>query len=453
MPDLRVAIVGGGLAGCLASILMSRLSRARRVLVTVIEMRPDPRAPTTVWEPEGRSINLALSERGMSALEEAGLDSPVRAMAVEMYSRFVHEVGGTYKEVPYGEEDQCLYSVSRTSLARLLLLSCSACENVSVIYSAKVTGVDLDAGRVSYECDGKARTLDTDLIIGADGTYSRVRAAMARRVPRFDVSTEHIPMAYKELTISRQKGMHMEYEVLHVWPRGDFMLIALPNGNGAFTVTLFMDADRLEALAAKGGAAVHQFFETHFPDTIELMPDVATQFLESPTPPLLTVRCRPYNHKGRAVLIGDAAHAIVPFYGQGCNAAFEDCMKLREALWQHSLDDLPSALAAYSASRKPDADAIADLAIEHYHDMASSSGSTFFATRRKLEVLLGRLAPTAFMPLYSMITFSTMPYSKAVERAAAQDRTLRIISTAVGVTAAAGAIAATAAVVTRLQRR
>lgn len=282
-----------------------------------------------------------------------------------------------------------------------------------------------------------------DLIIGADGTYSKVRAAMERSVPRFDTSREHIAAAYKELSIPSDvaAATGMPREFLHVWPRHEFMLIALPNLDGSFTSTLFMDAGRLEALQAAGRARTLQFFETEFPDAVKLIPNVAEQFLEAPTPPLLTVRCRPYNWKGRAVLIGDAAHAIVPFFGQGCNAAFEDCVRLHATIHQHSLDDLETALNTYSATRKEHADAIADLAVAHYHDMASKSTSLLFAARRRLEILLHTIVPQSFMPLYSMVTFSNIPYATAVKRAEQQDRALtRFFQVASGLTVAISTI-------------
>jgi kynurenine 3-monooxygenase len=216
----------------------------------------------------------------------------------------------------------------------------------------------------------------------------------------------------------------MPGEFLHVWPRHQFMLIALPNQDGSFTATLFLDAKRTEALQAAGGDDVLMFFKEEFPDAVLLLPDLAEQFLAAPTAPLLTVRCRPYNCTDRAVLIGDAAHAIVPFYGQGCNAAFEDCVLLGDALHKYGFARLGEALEEYSCNRKPDADVIADLAIEHYHDMASNSASWMFSFRRRAGILLHSLLPSAFVPLYSMVTFSTVPYSTALERKRKQDRFL-----------------------------
>lgn len=431
-PPLRVTIVGGGLAGCLFALLLSRLQRRRPVHVTVLEYRADPRARGGGASARGRSINLALSTRGLCALARAGLDAAVRALGVPMHGRCVHDGAGAWKVLPYGRVGEYLLSVSRGGLNEVLLEACEEAENVDVVFGAKCWEVDVERGRVVF---GKGEEVYADLIVGADGTYSKVRAAMERCVPRFDTSREHIAAAYKELSIPKdvaaEAGLPREY--LHVWPRHQFMLIALPNQDGSFTSTLFMDADRLEELHNAGAARVAEFFDAEFPDAVALLPDLAAQFLESPTPPLLTVRCRPYNWKGRAVLIGDAAHAIVPFFGQGCNAAFEDCVRLYDVLRQHSLDDLETALDAYSSERKRDADAIADLAVEHYHDMASKSASVLFAARRRLEILLHSLAPRAFIPLYSMVTFSNIPYATAVKRAEAQDRMLtRCIGAATG---------------------
>lgn len=441
LPPFRITIVGAGLAGCLSALLLSPLRRRRRVKITLLEYRADPRTSTA---PAGRSINLALSTRGLSALAEADLDSAVRGLGTKMSGRYIHSVSGDASVQPYGLPGQHLLSVSRAELNALLLDAVDAVDNASIIFSAKCTRLDLETGRVTYAAtasgDEEAHHLESDLIIGADGTYSRVRAALERHVPRFDTSRAHIPAAYKELCITRAaaEACAMPREYLHVWPRHDFMLIALPNGNGSFTATLFMDAVQLDELEARGRTGVAHFFQTFFPDALPLMPDIVDQFLRSPTPSLLTVRCEPYHFRGRAVVIGDAAHAIVPFFGQGCNAAFEDCVRLRDAIAQHALADMDVALEDYSVNRKPDADAIADLAVDHYKDMASKSVSPLFALRKRAGILAHRIMPDAFMPLYSMVTFSNIPYATAVERAAKQER---IISNALSVGAGICAVA------------
>lgn len=438
LPPFRITIVGAGLAGCLSAILLSPLRRRRRVEITILEYRPDPRTSTA---PAGRSINLALSTRGLSALAHADLDTAVRRLGTKMGGRYIHSVTGDASVQPYGLPGQHLLSVSRSELNALLLDAVDAVDNARIIFAAKCTRLDLDTGRVTYATPGDDEAhLESDLIIGADGTYSRVRAALERHVPRFDTSRAHIPAAYKELCITRvaAEACVMPREYLHVWPRHDFMLIALPNGDGSFTATLFMDAVQLDELEARGRAGVAAFFHTFFPDALPLMPDVVDQFLRSPTPPLLTVRCKPYHFRGRAVVIGDAAHAIVPFFGQGCNAAFEDCVRLRDAIAQHALADMDAALEDYSVDRKPDADAIADLAVDHYKDMASKSVSSLFALRKRAGILAHRIMPDAFMPLYSMITFSNIPYATAVERAEKQEQIIsNVLSVGAGICAVA----------------
>jgi kynurenine 3-monooxygenase len=424
----EVMIVGAGLAGCLTAVLLAQQNSppGRRPLhVTLVEYRVDPRACAAAVG--GRSINLALSTRGLTALAAAGLADAAHKLGTPMHGRCVHDAKGKVAMWPYGTTGQHLLSVSRSALNALLLDACEAQPHglISLVFGAKVTDVDLDASTVTTD----GAIFHADLIIGADGTYSRVRAALSRVVPRFDTSREHIAAAYKEFCIPAKAAavQNMPREFLHVWPRQSFMLIALPNADGSFTATLFMDAVRLEKLHDAGEAAVASFFKAEFPDAVTLMPDVADQFITSATPPLLTIRCNPYHYKDRAVVIGDAAHAIVPFYGQGCNAAFEDCVHLATLLDKRGSEEagtnVGDLLQAFSTERKPNADAIADLAIEHYHDMASKSASYASVLRRRLEVMVHRVVPSStFMPLYSMVTFSTIPYAVAAERAARQDK-------------------------------
>jgi kynurenine 3-monooxygenase len=453
--EFHVVVVGAGLAGCLCALLLSRLETSPPIKVTVLESRQDPRCKVEPTD-GSRSINLALSVRGISALKVAGIDEAVSKVAVPMHGRCVHDPKGHISTRPYGKKGQFLLSVSRAKLNTLLLEACAARQNIRLIFNAKCSAVDLDRPAVVYSAlDFDSVEVPCDLVVGADGSYSRVRAEMERCLPRFDSSREHIAAVYKELSIpasvvkaaaaaavskhaccSRKSGRGsapssnedriMPREYLHVWPRHEFMLIALPNQDGSFTATLFMDAARVEALEVAGREEVTTFFDAEFPDAVPLLPDLADQFLTAPSAPLLTVRCRPYNYKDRAILIGDAAHAIVPFYGQGCNAAFEDCTLLVKALQEHGVANLSVALQDYAVRRKPDADAIADLAIEHYCDMASKSASLSFAFRRRFGIMLHSFLPRLFVPLYSMITFSTMPYAQAVKRKQKQDRLLAV---------------------------
>lgn len=243
------------------------------------------------------------------------------------------------------------------------------------------------------------------------------------------------------MTVPPERAKQFPSQWLHIWPRHRFMLIALPNEGGQFTSTLFMDKDDMERLQTSH--QIEAFFSTHFPDALRVMPDLAEDFQKAPAPPLLTVRCEPYNYDGKAVLVGDAAHAIVPFYGQGCNAAFEDCRLLAEKIEEVGWGDLPRALSEYSQQRKAHADAIADLAIDHYEDMSSRSARPFFVLRRRLEIMLNRFFPQSFLPLYTMISFSNIPYAQAVQRALEQDRLISSFLMTLGVaTISATALAA-----------
>lgn len=461
----HVVIVGAGLAGCLGAVLIAQQSALR---VTVLEYRHDPRQDSAA-KSQGRSINLALSTRGLTALRAAGLDHAVEQAGVPMHGRCAHNRRGGISVQPYGQPGQHLLSVSRRKLNEILLDACDSMPSVEVIFGAKCTAVDLEEGRVSFTVsaepdDGndrrddtasqsEERTLVADLIVGADGTYSRVRSAMERQLQRFDCSREHISAVYKELTISadsinamcatlsdsaRQNIMPQEY--LHVWPRRNFMLIALPNTDGSFTCTLFMDETELEQLSARGERAVHDFFYEHFPDAAELLPKLGKQFFQSPTSPLVTLRCKPFNYKGRAVLIGDAAHAIVPFYGQGCNAAFEDCVLLATALHANKMQNMQQCLSDYASARKANADTIADLAIEHYNDMASGTASLTHILRRRVGIALNRLFPHSFVPLYTMVTFSNIPYAEAVRRAKRQEDVIQVGLRVALATVAGGAL-------------
>lgn len=430
----HIVIVGAGLAGCLCGVLLGGISDVRPVRVTILEYRSDPRRSGN--SVKGRSINLALSARGLAALARIGLDGEIRKIAVPMHGRFVHDPLGRTSLQRYGQKGQYLLSVSRAELNRLLLENCDSRSNVSVLFNAKCIDIDLEHSRVVYMDQSVLRTVSdaqptrerwihADLIVGADGTYSRVRAAMERFVPRFDYSREHIPALYKELSMPKQDHDTMPREWLHVWPRKSFMLIALPNTDGSFTSTLFMSSEKFEQLHSDGGHSVSRFFAHEFPDAVPLIPHLEDQFSQSPTCPLMTVRCSPYHFKDSAVLVGDAAHAIVPFYGQGCNAAFEGCVQLANEVSYWRLERLSDALHSYSAKRKPNADAIAELAVEHYNDMASKSASIAFALRRRLEIFLHRVMPSKFVPLYTMVTFTTIPYADAVDRAERQDTIIK----------------------------
>lgn len=422
----NVVIIGAGPAGCLLALLLSKTARTIRVY----DYRPDPRqsVPTSPTN-RRRSINLALSTRGLTALSEAGLSEQVAAIGVPMHGRCVHPASSSapLQFQRYGLPGQFLLSVSRDRLNNLLLDACDAANGVHLSFGMRCVSVDLDVPSATLQPeDGRESVqVSADLVVGADGAFSKVRAIMARR-DRFDFSQSYVSAAYKELSMVNAElhgtGQAFPPEWLHIWPRHRFMLIALPNGPTSFTCTLFMDKEQIDALDTP--EMVEAFFNDHFPDAVAVMPTLTEDFRKNPTPSLLTIRCEPYNYLGKAVIIGDAAHAIVPFYGQGCNAAFEDCRLLGETIDRHGWEELHVALNDYSRTRKANADAIADLAIDHYVDMSSRSAKPFFVLRRRLEILANRFFPRSFLPLYSMISFSNTPYAEAVVRATEQDKVI-----------------------------
>lgn len=435
----RAIVVGAGLAGCLAGLVLAE----RGFDVDVFEYRSDP---STEAPGSQRSINLALSTRGLTALDLAGVGDEVRALGVPMHGRAVHDLSGLVQLQRYGQRGQHLLSVPRSALNKLLLDACARTGGVRVHFRHKCVSLDLAAGSVRLSTpDGEVKWA-AELIVGADGAFSKVRAGFLR-AGQFDFSQSYIPAAYKELALAPGAG-ELPAEWLHIWPRGRFMLIALPNGGGGFTCTLFMDRAEMEKLV--DDRDIEAFFNTYFPDAARFMPDIAKDFKDAPTPSLVTVRVGPYHFRNRAVLVGDAAHAIVPFYGQGCNAAFEDCRVLGELLDRYGAGKLGMVLEEFSRVRKENADTIADLALDHYEDMASRSAKPGLVLLRKAGIWMNKLFPSYWLPLYSMVSFSNIPYKEAVRRADAQDRAL---TSAVAVGAGVVAVAAAVKAVTWTKRR
>lgn len=432
IPD--VVVIGAGPAGSLLALMLSRAGHT----IHVYDYRPDPRRATaTTGSKRSRSINLAISTRGLTALAQVGLSDKVAAIAVPMHGRCVHSAtpSAPLQLQRYGQPGQYLLSVSRARLNNLLLDACDAADGISLTFGTRCVSVDLDIPSVTLQDEDQTKTFSASakLIVGADGAFSRVRAAMARR-DRFNFSQTYVSAAYKELSMNNidpgTGTQSFPSEWLHIWPRHRFMLIALPNAVNSFTCTLFMDKDQIDSLDTSD--QIESFFNENFPDAVKFMPNLVEDFKKNPTPSLLTVRCDPYNFQGKAVVIGDAAHAIVPFYGQGCNAAFEDCRVLVEAIKKHGWDQLEVAMSEYSRNRKPNADAIADLAIDHYEDMSSRSAKPFSVLRRRMEIIANRFFPESFLPLYSMVSFSNIPYAEAVERANEQDRFIEGCMTVIG---------------------
>jgi kynurenine 3-monooxygenase len=391
--------------------------------VRIYERRPDPRRGGSG---RGRSINLAISTRGLAALERVGLDRRLLEVAIPMRGRMVHGVDGGLTFQPYGHEaHHVIHSVSRAGLNRLLIETAEAMGNVEVFFGQRC--VDVDPGRataVFADVDtGATSTVPADLLIGADGAFSEVRLAL-QKTDRFEYAQSFLHHGYKELTIPAGAGggFSMEPNALHIWPRGGFMMIALPNMDGSYTGTCFWPftgPNSFSSLTTR--EEVRAFFARTFPDVLPLMPTLEDDFFANPVGSLVTVRCAPWRYENRVALLGDAAHAIVPFYGQGANAAFEDCIVLDECLREFS-GDVAEALATYEQRRKRHADALADLAIGNFLEMRDKTASKTFLLGKKVEKLLAKLFPGRFVPLYYMVTFSRTPYADAVQRARSQWR-------------------------------
>ncbi len=418
MSEKRVTIAGGGLAGA----LMAKYLGLAGHQVSLYERRPDIRGVEIV---RGRSINLAVSTRGLTALHEVGLREKILEEAVPMRGRMMHSVDGKLTFQPYSKNpDECIQSISRGGLNQLLLTEASKHENVSLHFEQRCVDVDPESGKAFFlsETTGEVTETDADLVIGADGAFSAVRARL-QRSDLFDYSQSYLDSGYLELHIppAEGDGFRLEKNALHIWPRGRFMMIALPNHGGTYTVTCFWPLDGEHSFGRlTNEAEVAEYFGRWFGDAVPLMPTLVEDYLAAKPSSLVTVRCAPWT-VGKVTLVGDAAHAIVPFYGQGMNAGFEDC-RILNGLLASTPDDWPGAIERYAKERKPNGDAIADLAIGNFYEMRDHVASPLFLARKKLEKLLQAVLPGLFIPLYSMVSFSNTPYADAVDRARRQDR-------------------------------
>jgi kynurenine 3-monooxygenase len=417
----RVIVAGGGLGGALAALYLGRAGHE----VEVYERRGDPRLAGAAG---GRSINLAISTRGLHALEQVGLRERVLAMAVPMRGRMIHGVDGTLTFQPYGTRaDQVIHSVSRLALNALLVTAAQQEAGVRLHFERRCVDLDPEAPSVEIESEeGSTETIRGTIVVGADGAYSAVRGRL-QRMEGFDYAQSYLAHGYRELTIpAASRGeFRLEPHALHIWPRGGFMMIALPNLEGSFTCTLFWPLEGPNSFASiQSEQQLTTFFERTFPDALPHMPELAKDYFEHPLGSLLTVRCRPWHVAGNVVLLGDAAHAIVPFYGQGANAAFEDCVVLDECMRRHA-PRWEAAFADFERRRKPHTDALAELAVENFLEMRDRVASRRFRTRKKLEQQLHRAFPKAFIPLYTMVTFTRTPYAQARARAARQWRVVQ----------------------------
>ncbi len=413
----RVTVAGGGLGGALMAIFLARSGHD----VELFERREDPRGGRGAG---GRSINLAISTRGLHALDRAGLSAEVLKVAVPMRGRMVHALSGETRFQPYGtREDQAINSVSRSGLNLLLLNAAASHPGVRIHFGMRCTGADLATGAATF-VDARTGALSTstgDFVVGADGAFSAVRQEMQRH-DGFNFRQDYLEHGYKELSMPPEDGgrFAMEPNALHIWPRGASMMIALPNFDGSYTCTCFWPLQgpgSFEALRTEEEVLRH--FRERYPDAVPRMPALAADYLGNPVGSLVTIRCSPWHHAGRVVLLGDACHAVVPFYGQGANAAFEDCVVLDECLARHPSDPA-SAFREYQTLRKENTDALADLSLANFVEMRDKTTSRLFLLEKRIEKGLHRLFPAWFVPLYTLVTFSRTPYARAVERARGQ---------------------------------
>ncbi len=415
-----ITIVGSGLAGPLLAISLVK----RGYHVHIYERRPDMRR---VAISAGRSINLALSTRGIHALREAGIWEAMKKIIIPMKGRMMHSVSGELTFQPYGKDDsEVINSISRAEL-NMALMTAAQENGVKIEFEQRCVGYDLRGGKLQLRSEdtGEETEIEAGVVIGTDGSASAIRQEMMK-LPRFNFSQQYLDYGYKELTIPAGKnGEHMlDEHVLHIWPRGKYMLIALPNIDGTFACILFLPFDgenSFERLDCP--TAVQAFFEERFPDAARLMPQLTDNYFSNPTGAMVTIKCSPWHQNGKALLLGDAAHAIVPFFGQGLNCAFEDCTVLLELL-DSGDTDWPKVFAEFEEARKVNTDSIADLAVENFVEMRDRVADPSFLFRKKVELALQAKYPEHFVPKYSMVTFHRIPYSVAESRGKVQDRML-----------------------------
>ncbi len=416
--DKQVTIVGAGLVGSLLSIYLAR----RGYTVTIYERRGDMRKEEMS---AGRSINLALSDRGWRGLEGVGIADEIRKIAIPMYGRFIHHKNSTTAYQPYGKNDQAIYSVSRAEINMKLMDLAEQQSNVKIHFNQRCTTINRTKLEASFEDihSGKTTSTVSDLLFGADGAFAASRLNMQLSSDRFEYNQHYIDAGYKELIIPPGKNGEflLEKNALHIWPRGSFMMIALPNPDGNFTCTLFLPFEGDKSFAKLNTReAVKKFFDEEFPTAVPLMPTLLDDFFNNPASSLVTVKCFPWVFDNRIGLIGDAAHAIVPFYGQGMNCGFEDCVVLNELMdkYPHQWERI---LPEYQALRKPDADAIADLAVGNFVEMRDKTADPRFLLQKKIEARFSEKHPDKWIPLYSMVTYSPhIRYSKALSEGARQ---------------------------------
>lgn len=420
MTNPTITLIGSGLAGPLLAIELKK----RGYPVQLFERRPDPRRGEIS---AGRSINLALSTRGIHALKQSGIWEEMRKIIIPMKGRMMHSVTRELTFQRYGKDDtEVINSISRVEL-NIALMNAAEQRGVCIDFNERCTGYDARSGKVHLrnEESGAVRDLAAEVVIATDGSASAVRNEMLR-MPRFNFSQQYLDYGYKELTIpAGLNGEHLlETHALHIWPRGSFMLIALPNIDGSFACILFLPFEGENSFAELDSEQkVLAFFAKQFPDALRLMPHLVENYMANPVGAMVTIKCSPWHQDGRALLLGDAAHAIVPFFGQGLNCAFEDVTYFLELLDTHG-SDWPRLFSEFEKARKDNTDAIADLAVENFVEMRDRVADPHFLFRKKVELALEARYPKLFIPKYAMVTFHRLPYSVAAARGRIQDHML-----------------------------
>ena len=413
----KAVIVGAGLVGTLWAIFLAK----RGYEIDVFERRGDMRKAGYVG---GRSINLAMSERGWKAVTKAGILEKIRRVAIPMSGRIMHSADGILTQQAYGKSDEAIYSVSRGGLNLELLNIASTMPNIRFHFLHRCLGLDTSSNiQFEDEQTGEQITAACPLIFGTDGAYSVVRSSL-QKLPRFNFSQSYLEHGYKELSIPADaNGCHvLDKNALHIWARKSFLMIALPNSDGSFTCTLFHTFSGEEGFdALQDEKQIMNFFNRYFADIVPIMPNLLTEFQQNPTSTLVTMRCSPWQHQHKVLLIGDASHAIVPFYGQGMNAGFEDCTILDALIDKHQ-EDWAAILEEFNDTRIPDADAIAELALRNFIEMRDLVGDPMFLLRKKIAARLHEKFPNDFLPVYSMISFSNTPYRIALREDDAQNQ-------------------------------
>ena len=420
----NITIVGAGLVGSLLSIYLAK----RGHKVSLYERRPDMRKEDVS---AGRSINLALSDRGLRGLEGVGIEDEIRKVMIPMYGRVIHNLNGEIAFQPYGKEGQAINSVSRGGLNCALMDVAEKNENLKIFFNERCTGIDLEKGitKIENQLSHQHNDIKSDLIFSADGAFSAARLQVQLSTNRFEYSQHYIEHGYKELNIPAGENgtWQMEKNALHIWPRGGYMLIALPNLDGSFTCTLFFPfegKDSFESIINE--IDLKEFFNRVFPDAVPLMPGLAHDYFSNPTGSLVTVKCFPWSYKDKLLLLGDAAHAIVPFFGQGMNCGFEDCTVLDQLMEEYG-DNWQTIFNSFGHQRKPNSDAIAELALQNFIEMRDLVGDKKFLLRKKIEAAFSKKYPDKWIPLYSQVTFSHIPYAEAFRNGKKQDEIMKHI--------------------------